>query len=102
MWQPAQTRCFNPRPPFGTGASYRRPGFTNSDDKFQSTPALWDGRFKIFFVFDSHRLWFQSTPALWDGRFWAVISYKIFIILFQSTPALWDGRFRRRRSRWHR
>ncbi|CAH2030742.1 protein of unknown function [Trichlorobacter ammonificans] len=63
--------------------------------------------------------WFQSTPALWDGRFRRGVAMKLLtnwvsiharplgrallntacgygsISQFQSTPALWDGRFRR-------
>ncbi|CAH2030734.1 protein of unknown function [Trichlorobacter ammonificans] len=67
---PSRTTCFNPRPPFGTGASpdadpqhqpehvsiHARPlgralpNKANSfitPPQFQSTPALWDGRFLL-------------------------------------------------------
>ncbi|CAH2030736.1 protein of unknown function [Trichlorobacter ammonificans] len=38
-------------------------------DKFQSTPALWDGRFSAKAATEKVSSLFQSTPALWDGRF---------------------------------
>ncbi|CAH2030733.1 protein of unknown function [Trichlorobacter ammonificans] len=38
---------------------------------------------------------FQSTPALWDGRFGQLVYFTFFNMMFQSTPALWDGRFTR-------
>ncbi|CAH2030763.1 protein of unknown function [Trichlorobacter ammonificans] len=37
---------------------------------------------------------FQSTPALWDGRFTHCRARFFGVLLFQSTPALWDGRFK--------
>ncbi|CAH2030737.1 protein of unknown function [Trichlorobacter ammonificans] len=133
-------RSFNPRPPFGTGASeldvqhnlteqvsiharplgralhqrdecnqqstevsiHARPlgralptkaRLTDWKNMFQSTPALWDGRFQKSRPHPFKPVMFQSTPALWDGRFAVAGCWTPSRWRFQSTPALWDGRF---------
>ncbi|CAH2030746.1 protein of unknown function [Trichlorobacter ammonificans] len=50
------TPCFNPRPPFGTGASDEPCVTTKMSSKFQSTPALWDGRFNADAIRIGNRL----------------------------------------------
>ncbi|CAH2030744.1 protein of unknown function [Trichlorobacter ammonificans] len=85
-------RCFNPRPPFGTGASRLLLAF--SQHFSVSIHARPLGRALHIPRCDAcNELLFQSTPALWDGRFKPTEAERTPNSQFQSTPALWDGRF---------
>ncbi len=61
--------------------------------RFQSSPALSDGRYPVFNVNIPLGPRFQSSPALSDGRYDSLVPIVPVARLFQSSPALSDGRY---------
>ncbi|CAH2030765.1 protein of unknown function [Trichlorobacter ammonificans] len=62
---------------------------------FQSTPALWDGRFQALSTAEIAFIMVSIHARPLGRALLFVAAETIRLFLFQSTPALWDGRFGR-------
>ncbi|CAH2030743.1 protein of unknown function [Trichlorobacter ammonificans] len=89
---PAMSCCFNPRPPFGTGASNQQRPRERQIVSFNPRPPFGTGASHAYFNKPySYTVSIHARPL---GR---ALRVQVFVQVigqqFQSTPALWDGRF---------
>ena len=88
--------CFNPRPSCGTGAT--QPLGCRVKPLGVSILARPVGRaLPMIQVRRSTPALFQSSPVLWDGRYRVRLARCQRLAEFQSSPVLWDGRYPYRR-----